>query len=461
MEHPMHDRVERRIAWNTGLSLMSLAAVLALAAAIAVGALDRFFDEGLAKRSAIGALVAYWLVLFGIVWVIPFALRHPRQVGLCMVATAATLGLVEIGARIFLPGATVLSLDAGGFRSREFHHIYPAHARRYMGRFEGAPVFLETNEDGLRTRYSKEEFRKHDERVIFLGDSFTFGLGVTSEDTFPSRVEAQLRRAASDETVAVLNAGIVSYSPFLHKVLFEKKLVEYRPTLVVLFLDATDIGDDHAYMSTAERAEASWIFPFEEGEPVRYRGALGELIRPHGRRLMSALDYPFQLAGYQLFPKSPDYYDFEIEIGTVLEKNRYFIYRHPLDVTRPLFERTLRNIDEIAARASQLGAGFALAITPRYHHWNVAECPDNWEKDEYGLAEPYQFEFFRFFDEVRREYPIINLLPDFRATDQYPLVFADDPHWNAAGHAFVADTVTRHLLSTALPGPRATATFER
>ena len=345
------------------------------------------------------------------------------------------------------------TLEAGGFRSRQFHHLYPAHTRRYMGRFDGTPVFVDTNEDGLRTRYSKEEFTQHDHRVIFLGDSFTFGLGVTVEATFPSRVEEQLQQAAGTETVAVLNAGIVSYSPFLDKLLFEEKLVDYRPTFVALFLDATDIGDDYAYMRTAERFGDSWVFPFEDAPPVKYRGALSELMRPYFRRLTSALSYPFQLAGYQP-PRNPDeYYDFEIAVGDVLEKNRYFIYRHPLDDTRHLFDRLLRNVDEIATRAAQLGAGFALVITPRYHHWNTQECPNNWEKNEYALAEPYQFEYFRYFDEARRGYPIINLLPDFQALHEYPLVFADDPHWNAAGHAFVARTVTRHLLSRAIIRP--------
>jgi len=451
--------MKREIATNTVLCLVSLVAVLVVAGALAAGGLDRpGGDGGIDRRSAIGALIAYWFLFFAVVWLTPFSIRHPRYVALCTVATVAALGLVEIGARILLPGTRVLNLDAGGFRSREFHHTYPPHARRYMGPLEGTPVFLDTNEDGLRTAYSKDEFKKHDHRVIVLGDSFTFGLGVPSADTFPSRVEAHLRQATSAGTVAVLNAGIVSYSPFLAKLLLEKKLLEYEPTLVVLILDATDIGDDYAYMRVAERADGTWVFPFDDAAPVKYRGALGELVRPYYRRLMSALSYPFELAGYEPGRHPDDYYDFEIVVGGVLEKNRYFIYRHPLDQTRQFFDRTLRNVDEIAALAARLGAGFALVITPRYHHWNVGECPNNWENGEYGDAEPYQFEYFRYFDEADRDYPIINLLRDFRATSEYPLVFADDPHWNAAGHAFVAQAVTRHLLSTAMIRRTAPAT---
>jgi hypothetical protein len=396
-------------------------------------------------------VVAYWLLLVAIVCVVPLSLRYPGQAALVLVATAMTLGVVEIAARALVPGASAVSLEVGGFRSRQFHHIYPPNTRRYMGRFEGTPVFLDTNEDGLRTHYSKELFRKHDHRVIVLGDSFTFGLGVPGEATFPPLMETRLRESIGGSSVAVLNAGIVSYSPFLQHLLLEKKLADYQPTLVVLMLDATDIGDDYAYMRTAQPSGNSWVFPFDDAAPVPYRGALVELSRPYRRRLASALRFPFQLAGLTTASSSEfDYYDFEVHVGGVVERNRYFIFRHPLDDTRAYFDDTMRNIDAIAASVARLGARFVLAISPRYHHWNAAECPNNWERRDYGLAEPYQFEYFRYFGGVRRDYPIIDLLPDFKSTTSYPLVFAEDPHWNAAGHRFVADVVAKHLVSRKL-----------
>jgi len=145
-----------------------------------------------------------------------------------------------------------------------------------------------------------------------------------------------------------------------------------------------------------------------------------------------------------------DYFKFEIDVNGVRETNRFFIYRHPLDKTRAFFDTTMGNIDQIAVLSAKMGAGFALAVTPRFHHWNAKECPDNWEKDAYGLHEPYQYEYFRYFEDTKRDYPTINLLPDFKATDKYPLVFREDPHWNANGHAFVAETIAQHLLKRQL-----------
>jgi hypothetical protein len=139
----------------------------------------------------------------------------------------------------------------------------------------------------------------------------------------------------------------------------------------------------------------------------------------------------------------------------VRETNQYFLYRHPLEVTRPWFERTLRNVVALERAVDAAGARFAAVVIPRFQHWNPEECPDNWEKASYALNEPYQLEYFRFFDEARARvgFPILSLLDAFRSTDEFPLVLRDDPHWNEAGHAFVARTLAEMLVERGLvPG---------
>jgi hypothetical protein len=170
-----------------------------------------------------------------------------------------------------------------------------------------------------------------------------------------------------------------------------------------------------------------------------------------------------RLSGLELDVFEPyDYYGFNFMIDGTVERNRYFIYRHPLQITRPFFDSTMRHIDAVADQASRLGAPFALFVTPRFQHWNPKECPDNWESSQYRLDEPYQYEYFRYFDGMTRQYSIVDLLPDFKATDRYPLVFRNDPHWNA-GHAFVAEVVTKHLMARqfALSGPRPAGGLDR
>ena len=108
---------------------------------------------------------------------------------------------------------------------------------------------------------------------------------------------------------------------------------------------------------------------------------------------------------------------------------------------------TLDNVVFAAERASRRGTSFALIVPPRFHHWSAREAPDNFEFPAYKVDEPYQFEYRRFFEDSRKrvDFPIVDLLPDFRATDEYPLVFREDPHWNVAGHDFVARMLLGHM----------------
>jgi hypothetical protein len=304
----------------------------------------------------------------------------------------------------------------------------------FAGVYEGRFVIVQTNEDGLRTTYSRQRFLEHATRIVILGDSFVFGFGVRQEAMFSQVLERELRARLGRSDVAVLNAGIISYSPFLERLLLDGVLWRYRPTLVILMLDPTDVGDDYKYVREAQWNDGRARFSLrEDRQPWRRRSALYNLFR-------AARDGLLQPALRRLFQverpvPAYDYYDFRIQIGDAIEGNRYFIYRHPLDATRPYFDATYDNIRSIARAARALGADFLLVIIPRFHHWNPRECPGNWESRLYRREEPFQYEYFRYFEEQRPRagFDVYNLLPAFQQTEEFPLVFAADPHWNERG----------------------------
>ena len=80
------------------------------------------------------------------------------------------------------------------------------------------------------------------------------------------------------------------------------------------------------------------------------------------------------------------------------------------------------------------------------------ESPENWERSVYGETLEHQNAIFDFFDEMAKEseFEIINLLPAFQKTEEFPLVFRTDPHWNSAGNRFVAGQVASVLLKREL-----------
>lgn len=325
--------------------------------------------------------------------------------------------------------------------SARYHHVNPPSRRMFSGEVEGRPVVVETNEDGLRTPHARAEFLRHAQRIAILGDSFVFGAGVNAPDAFPERLEARLRAGGAPDA-AVVNAGVISYSPLLEGRQFDAVVSGYRPQLVLLFVDVTDVGDDEIYTRKAQRGSPPGTFPLEGSTSLDCHGAVHQLLKPAlawtgdrfaypARRVMAALGRP---------PAPPADYYLDPVMFQGQAENRYFIYRHPLEQTRPFFEQTLRYIEAVAASAQRAGARFALVVVPRYHHWSTTECPDNWERGAYGDDEPFQYEYFRFFDGAAASvaFPVYDLLPAFRATREFPLVFHNDPHWNPRGHDFVA-----------------------
>ncbi len=82
-------------------------------------------------------------------------------------------------------------------------------------------------------------------RLLFIGDSFTEGIGVDYEEAFVGRIARQL----SGKGIEVLNAGVVSYSP----VLYQRKLQYFigqqglEVDEVVVFLDNSDIMNEVEY----------------------------------------------------------------------------------------------------------------------------------------------------------------------------------------------------------------------
>jgi hypothetical protein len=427
---------------------------LVLAGLVATGLLDFLAKDGRVDRGdAIGCLVAYCLLVALGALGMAYASRHWRETLVALMATLIALGIVEVALRWTHYPRTLQHFD--GMSSTEYHHIYPPNRDMFFGVFEGRTVLVHTNGDGLRSSYTREEFNTYPNRVIMLGDSFVFGYGVRQERGLTAVMERLLRDRLGDKQVAVLNAGIVSYSPFLERLLLAGKLKYYRPTLVVLLLDASDIGDDINYQAEARIDGDRISFDRRAGKPGAYHGALYELVRPwyqyvRGTRPGNALAYPFRQSG----KKEYDYYKFTLKVGSVLETDRFFIFRHPLAETRGYFSKTLANIDAVAWEAERMNARFVLAVNPRFQHWNPAEAPDNWEKVAYEVEEPYRFEYFRFFEEARAQvrYPILNLLPAFQATHEFPLLFRNDPHWNERGDAFAARVLVDYLVGAGLIG---------
>jgi hypothetical protein len=103
-------------------------------------------------------------------------------------------------------------------------------------------------------------------RMLFIGDSFTEGIGHSYEDTFVGLVDDALEPKGWD----VLNAGVASYSPLIYW-----KKIEYlldqglQVDRVVVCIDISDAEDDAVYYGLSKDGRIIRQDPSENATGVR------------------------------------------------------------------------------------------------------------------------------------------------------------------------------------------------
>jgi hypothetical protein len=106
-----------------------------------------------------------------------------------------------------------------------------------------AGVTVRTNSKGLRGPEIAYDKPPGVTRLLFLGDSVTFGDGLkTVNETFPfligQELTAQLKRK-----VEVINSGVSGYSPWQEALYLEKEGIKYHPDLVVVTFALNDVTE--------------------------------------------------------------------------------------------------------------------------------------------------------------------------------------------------------------------------
>jgi hypothetical protein len=398
---------------------------------------------------------AYWLLPIPCIHILLNWRQLWKKALLAVVSTTiVTVAVLELIGWLIFPDRQELTLIQAGYASPRYHHVLPPNRRIVQTQHPPYRIHIETNEDGFRTPHERDEFAEYDRRIVMLGDSFVFGFLLPEEDTIPRQLEGLIQAAFPAQSVGVLNTGIVSYSPMLERQVVLGKAGFYRPQITVLCLDVTDIGDDFKYadenQGTPDNPRFDFPVEWTLPPPARGRGPMTLHVLRKTR-----LTFPIECL-FSSFPEPRGegavhykYFDFKVEVGGVVERNRFFILRHPLQETRRHFERTFQHIQAVHAACEQLGSHFLLVLLPRHFHWNTKEAPENWEQKlgQYTNDEPHKNVFFEFFESrcAEEHIPVLNLQPVFASSNAFPLCLRDDPHYNSAGARVAADGIFKRL----------------
>ncbi len=462
-ESSLHQRRARR--WLVGYLILSIIGALLVAISHWQTPSDnRGFVRAVVTDPQLRLVyLGYWFFGLGLVYFLAHCKRLWKPV-LTIGGISAILffAMLELVGKLMLPSADVPTLPECGLASRTLHHVLLPETDMVWDHARYAHVTIRTNKDGLRTPYSRAGFLEKDVRIAVLGDSYTFGFMVNERDSIPGHLEAMLReRASTPASVAVLNAGLISYAPLLERQQFEDIVRHYRPQLTILPIHANEIANNHQYVQENTGTWDDLYFPYPESwtkldeKPWEQSISL-QLLRA------TRVFHPVQSLGEALGLETADetqiqrydYKGFKVEIDGKIETSHFFPMRYSPARLKPYYDDVWRQLRAIDERCKSIGSKFLLVFLPFGFHYDPSEAPRDLGRinKEYDGTEPYRF---AFFEEITRRgaadgVTVVNLLPVFQATDERPLCFVDDLHYNADGNRVAAKAIAEYILSNNL-----------
>ena len=273
-------------------------------------------------------------------------------------------------------------------------------------------------------------------RLLAIGDSFTFGVGVQAEDTF-AEVLAQRLNASAPGSWEVRNGGVGGYGPLRSAHALMERQGEWRPDIVVY---ALYVGND-----------------LEDSNPATFR--TGSIVRDG--RLVSAGNRP--LLKLRLFLRTRShlyaflrqhFYSLYAASG-LWQRSQYLdpmgLTEWPERITDVTWPAGRESIAAMRDWAQERGVRFLVVVVPT--RWQVDD--DAWQRYRRAWRLPdsafdrdhAQREVFAVLAEL--DVPAVNLVPVLRRaqTAGVQTYYRLDPHWTPAGHRLCAQVIQLELQS--------------
>ena len=154
-----------------------------------------------------------------------------------------------------LPG-----IDMGQYTpGARFRVEYDSNPRGYFDEHNG--VEMTVNQLGLRGPETSRDKPTGTLRLLGLGDSFTFGVGVQDQHTFLRRLETRLaNRLRNQQPVEVLNAGTQGYNTRDQQLNLEHRWLELKPDVVLVVFYLNDIYRDEAAVAFWNNGEGDGVY---------------------------------------------------------------------------------------------------------------------------------------------------------------------------------------------------------
>lgn len=296
-------------------------------------------------------------------------------------------------------------------------------------------VSYSVNKEGFRDNVDYSRGKESDKkRIIIFGDSFTFGVGVPNEKTFPKILEAE-----SGGKYEVLNFGVSGYDPGQYFLSLKEEGLKYEPDIVLYAIylgnDVIDIPLDHLsqgdkykpYFTTENStAENSNLILKNVPVPIRKANPSPD-SRIKGRLLKPWLGTLPRLETVKLLKNvlRDNIYSLLIKIGWIKGIADYDYE----------FEILSKLLDETKVLLANKKSELVVIIIPS-------------DPSKRGYATYLE----RGFDEKltlilkAQKIPFLDLAPEMVKCGR-DCYFSREGHWNEEGHRLAAEALAQFLLS--------------
>jgi lysophospholipase L1-like esterase len=258
---------------------------------------------------------------------------------------------------------------------------------------------------GLRGRDFPMEKPANTSRILFVGDSFTFGEGVQDDETFASVLQERLRSEVenSERRYQVINAGVSGYNTKDEVLNLRMKWLDLEPDTVVLVFYLNDAYDESRF--------AALITGSAEGE-------LGRELRfeSRSRLLQFVADRVFR---WRTGRRIAEIYQTQFFDDPAIGGHDW--------------EACKKSIRQASELMRERGIRFAVVIFPELHALDESHPFQNIYQRVHAYAESLGI-------------PALNLFPAFEGRSAPELwVHVTDHHPNPEAHRIAADAIWSFL----------------
>ena len=371
-----------------------------------------------------------------------------KKLALLVGALVLSLGMAELVLRFFFPQETMSRVKAMSVRMWTGHSdILPyrlvpgSKGRLVTAEYDTA---IEINAHGYRG--ADFDLEKGDRfRILAVGDSFTFGVGVEGPEAYPALLEKRLDEGGSNRPVEVINAGFAScYYPDTYYLYLKEIGLGLDPDLILV---GFFMGNDIDYLSWGEHV---WAEVDEAGLPTRIEKPSVVAEDGHLVRRVKSLRYRYPVVRESHLMQAIASVVRSMRVDPRAYFNHWIYRKEYLPRTQLAIETVQKMFLAMSTLAAGAGVPLVVVMIPAPEQLN----PERYTLDDFDHMQDYDLEKpQRIFSAFFRDHEIrfLDLWPVLRNAARTRAVYYEaDTHWNPAGQTIASEEIEEYLRANGL-----------